>query len=98
MISLCLHDLNEAQRRFADHIGLAFQIRDDMLDVIGNADQLGKSVGTDAIKNTFVQLYGLDVCDQMVKEHTEKAICALDVFADNAYLKWLAESLVDRYV
>ena len=43
---------------FAEHLGLAFQIRDDMLDVIGNAQELGKAVGVDGQKNTFVQLYG----------------------------------------
>ncbi len=90
--------MQKAAAEFADHIGLAFQIRDDMLDVIGDAQQLGKAVGTDTIKNTFVQLYGLDVCADMVKEHTQKATKALDVFSDCGYLKWLAESLVDRYV
>ena len=83
---------------FADHLGLAFQIRDDMLDVIGNAQELGKSVGTDAVKNTFVQLYGLDVCDKMVMEHTQQAVDALDTFPDNAYMKWLSNSLINRYV
>lgn len=83
---------------FADHLGLAFQIRDDMLDVIGNAQELGKSVGTDAVKNTFVQLYGLDVCDKMVMEHTQQAVDALDTFPGNAYMKWLSNSLTNRYV
>ena len=82
---------------FADHLGLAFQIRDDMLDVIGNAAELGKSVGTDSVKNTFVQLYGLETCDKMVAEHTQEAITALDIFTDNAYMKWLSNSLTNRY-
>ena len=54
-----------AAETFADHLGLAFQIRDDMLDVIGDAKELGKAVGVDENKNTFVQLYGIDVCNQM---------------------------------
>ena len=83
---------------FADHLGLAFQIRDDMLDVIGNAKELGKSVGTDSVKNTFVQLYGIEKCDKMVVEHTKQAVDALDVFADNGYMKWLSNSLTNRYV
>lgn len=83
---------------FADHLGLAFQIRDDMLDVIGNAEKLGKSVGTDSNKNTFVQLYGIEKCNKLVEEHTQIAIDALGIFDDPAYLTWLAESLTNRYV
>lgn len=82
---------------FADHLGLAFQIRDDMLDVIGDASALGKSVGTDGQKNTFVQLYGIESCEKLVIEHTAKAIAAVSVFQDNAYITWLAQSLVDRF-
>ena len=83
---------------YASHLGLAFQIRDDMLDVIGDAGQLGKAVGSDAVKNTFVQLYGIETCDRMVQDHTKKAIDALSTFEDTQYLQWLAQSLVNRYV
>ena len=82
---------------FADHLGLAFQIRDDMLDVIGNAEQMGKAVGTDAVKNTFVQLYGIEACDKLVAEHTQIAIEALRFFDDSDYLKWLSLSLTTRF-
>ena len=71
-----------AAAAFAQHLGLAFQIRDDMLDVIGNAQELGKAVGVDTVKNTFVQLYGLEKCDVLVHEHTNAAKDALKVFAD----------------
>ena len=81
---------------FAYHLGLAFQIRDDMLDVIGDKDKLGKAVGTDADKNTFVRLYGLDACDNLVKSHTEKALQALDAFNDTDFMSSLAVSLVER--
>lgn len=83
---------------YASHLGLAFQIRDDMLDVIGNAQELGKAVGTDAVKNTFVQLYGVEKCGQMVREHTQTAVDALNIFDDKGYLCYLAKSLVNRYV
>ena len=88
----------KAAATFASHLGLAFQIRDDILDVIGDAQVLGKSVGTDSIKNTFVHLYGIEKCKDMVAEHTDEAVHALEIFEDSAYLKWLARSLVDRYV
>ena len=81
---------------FAGLLGLAFQIRDDMLDVIGSKEELGKAVGTDAGKNTFVRLYGLDKCEEMVKFYTEKAISLLGVFEDTGYLADLAESLTVR--
>lgn len=81
---------------FAQHLGLAFQIRDDMLDVIGNAEELGKAVGVDTVKNTFVQLYGLDKCDVLVHEHTDIAKNALTVFADNEFMLGLADQLVGR--
>ncbi len=83
---------------FAENVGLAFQIRDDMLDVIGNEKELGKAVGVDATKNTFVQLYGLQTCDAMVREHTNKALNALTCFKDPYFAQALASSLIDRTV
>ena len=56
----------EAASEFANHLGLAFQIRDDILDVIGNAADLGKATGVDGNKNTFVHLYGIDKCNDLV--------------------------------
>lgn len=85
-----------AAMEFADHLGLAFQIRDDMLDVIGDAEKLGKATGMDGQKNTFVRLYGLEKCEELVKEHTEAAIDALDVFEDSEFMRELALSLVGR--
>ncbi len=85
-----------AASTFADHLGLAFQIRDDMLDVIGDAKELGKAVGVDAVKNTFVQLYGLETCQRLVQEHTDTAILALSAFTDTGYLVDLSLWLTDR--
>ena len=86
----------QAAVEFASHLGLAFQIRDDMLDVIGNAEELGKAVGVDTNKNTFVHLYGLDTCNQMVIDHTLAAKSALSVFNDNTYMCSLADYLTNR--
>ena len=79
-------------------MGLEFQIRDDMLDVIGNAEELGKSVGTDVSKNTFVRRYGLQKCEELVQRYTQIAIEALEVFEDHTYMVELAKSLTDRTV
>ena len=91
-------DQLRAASDFASHIGLAFQIRDDMLDVIGDAKELGKAVGVDENKNTFVQLYGIEKCNEMVIRHTEEAIAALSAFDDPAYMIELAKSLTERTV
>lgn len=81
---------------FAGNLGLAFQIRDDMLDVIGDANELGKAVGVDGNKNTFVHLYGLEKCEQLVQSHTEKALSALSAFNDKDFMQTLSKELVNR--
>ena len=78
--------------------GLAFQIRDDMLDVIGTQEELGKATGVDTQKNTFVKLYGLERCEELVASYTNYAINALNSFSDTAFLKELAKSLTERRV
>ena len=88
----------DAAGSFAEALGLAFQIRDDMLDVIGNAQELGKAVGTDTLKNTFVRLYGLEKCEQLVQEYTQKALNALESFEDHRYLANMAMQLTQRTV
>lgn len=87
-----------AAARFAGALGLAFQIRDDMLDVIGNEQELGKAVGTDAVKNTFVRLYGLEKCEELVCRYTDIALEALEVFPEHQYLHDLAVQLTQRTV
>ena len=83
---------------FAGALGMAFQIRDDMLDVIGTREEMGKGVGTDANKNTFVKLYGLEKCEELVQKYTATAIEMLGAFEDNGYMVELAKSLTDRKV
>ena len=88
----------DAAAKFAAGLGMAFQIRDDMLDVIGTQEEMGKGVGTDAVKNTFVRLYGLERCEELVQTYTHYAIDALSVFEDTDYVVALAKSLTDRRV
>ena len=85
-----------AAAEFADHLGLAFQIRDDMLDVIGNAQELGKAVGADDTKNTFVHLYGLEKCDALVNSHTQTAMHALSRFTNTEFMTELSNRLIGR--
>ena len=91
--------LFEAAREYAEHLGMAFQIQDDILDVTATTETLGKPVGSDEAnqKTTFVTLLGIDACKQLVREHTDKAKAALqDVFVDSGFLCWLADQLADR--
>lgn len=86
----------DAAARFATALGLAFQIRDDMLDVIGTSEEMGKGIGTDAKKNTFVRLYGLDECERLVERYTDEAVEALAAFPDRIALARLALELARR--
>ena len=91
-------DQLSAAAQFAEDLGLAFQIRDDMLDVIGTQEEMGKGVGTDAAKNTFVRLYGLEKCEELVQKYTQSAIEALSTFENTEFMIALAKSLTDRRV
>ena len=86
----------EAAAQFAAGLGLAFQIRDDVLDVIGTQEEMGKQVGHDAGKNTFVSLYGLPKCEELIRKYTDYALEALNAFEDSSYMAALAESLTSR--
>ena len=86
----------DAACEFAACIGISFQIRDDMLDVIGSSEELGKSIGTDAAKNTFVRLYGIEKCDDLVKMYTARSIAALKQFEDSEFLCALVQEMATR--
>lgn len=80
-------------------LGAAFQIRDDMLDVISTAEDLGKPIGSDAEenKNTFMALYGYDKCMDMVMKITAFAkMIIMQNFKDTQFMCDLADSLVNR--
>ncbi len=91
---------SEIQRRAAEDyaaaLGLAFQTRDDLLDVEGDFQKLGKRAGVDGKKNTFVRLYGVEYCHEMVREQTRRAIEALEVFEERDFLAGLARRLAKR--
>lgn len=86
----------KAAETYARSVGLAFQTQDDILDVEGSFEKLGKQIGMDENKNTFVRLYGLERCHQIVQEQTENAIAALDIFPDRQFLTDLANLLANR--
>ena len=83
---------------YARHIGLAFQIRDDILDVTADQQILGKTVGSDQRdgKITFVDLLGLEACETLVAQETAKAKAAVADLSGCEFLLNLAERLADR--
>ena len=91
-------DDRRAVRLYAQKLGLAFQIRDDMLDVISTPQVLGKSVGKDAKaeKTTFVDLKGLEECGRLVRRLTDEAKEAISGFEGSDFLSELANTLVER--
>lgn len=92
-------DKIKAVDEFAANLGVAFQIRDDILDEIGTTEELGKPTGSDEAehKNTYVTLLGLEKSEALVEEYSKKAIAALDVFGDKAqFLIGLTNYLVHR--
>lgn len=92
-------DDRTAVRRYAQKLGLAFQVRDDMLDVEGDERTLGKPIGSDQAneKTTFVTLLGMDGCRELVDTLTDAAVAALEPFGGRAdFLCWLARALAGR--
>ncbi len=87
----------DAAEKYGYSLGLAFQIRDDMLDVIGS-EEFGKPIGSDAEegKITYVDLYGLEECERLVKASTDEAVEAVAWLDTDGFLRDLAEKLVTR--
>jgi len=88
-----------ALSEYANSIGLAFQVQDDILDVTGNADTLGKQSGADArkAKPTYVSILGLQSAKQKALELHEQALSALDIFGKDAEpLRTLSSYIINR--
>lgn len=85
-------------RAFGDGLGLAFQLRDDILDVTGSADIFGKPIGSDREegKVTFVDIKGLTACQQAVEAYTDSAKAALADWNESEFLLELADRMVKR--
>lgn len=86
----------EAAHIYAQALGLAFQVRDDMLDVLGDAAKMGKATGMDTHKSTFVSLYGVGECAKIIETQTQRAIDALSCFPDRDFLTQMAKLLAFR--
>lgn len=87
-----------AAANYAGALGKAFQIVDDILDVTGSFEELGKPIGSDDEqgKNTYVSLIGLEESKYTADKLTENALSYLDEFEDNDFVKDLTKSLLER--
>lgn len=84
---------------YAYHIGLAFQIKDDILDIEGTTEQLGKTVGKDVAsdKSTYPALLTLDGAKEKLQQHAEKAhACLAQISSDSQHLKDITDYIVNR--
>jgi geranylgeranyl diphosphate synthase type II len=88
-----------ALTHYGEMVGLAFQIVDDILDITGNQEELGKDIGSDIKKGkkTFPSFYGLEESRRRAKEVADKAVAALKDFDKNADpLRELARYIINR--
>jgi geranylgeranyl diphosphate synthase type II len=92
-------DVVAALSTFGERMGLAFQIADDLLDVTGTEEEMGKAVGKDEGRGklTYPAAVGVSGAAARAKELTDEALAALDVFGDRAWaLREIARFVVER--
>ena len=85
--------------RYAENLGLAFQIADDILDVIGTTEELGKATGSDEKKhkNTYTSINGLEASQKRLAQLTNSAVDAIAPYYDNAeFFRDLVMELANR--
>ena len=101
--ALSCQAVSETQLKQLNHyakcIGLAFQIQDDILDIEGDTETLGKPQGADMARNkpTYPALLGLDGAKQRAQELYQEALASLDCYDTKADpLRWMAEYIISR--
>ena len=98
VLGYATEEQREAAKIYANRLGLAFQIQDDILDIEGDEAVFGKPIGSDekSGKSTFPGLMGVETCRKMVQDLTDEAVCAVKTLPESDFLVQLAERLVGR--
>ena len=99
LLSGAASDSLTALTRYGEEFGLVFQITDDILDVIGDSEKMGKPVGTDAekAKATYPAFFGLDEARRVALKAGDRALKALESFGSNAQaLRQLVGFVLER--
>jgi geranylgeranyl diphosphate synthase, type II len=99
ILSDCTVAQEAALREYGNQVGIAFQIVDDILDVVGDEAAIGKPVGSDAKndKATYPKLFGLGASQRLAQEAAEAAVAALNAFDARAEpLRAVARYIVVR--
>jgi geranylgeranyl diphosphate synthase type II len=83
---------------YADNVGLAFQITDDILDVIGDSTLIGKSVGKDSQQNkrTFTAKYGVEGSRRIARDYVDRALVAISDLDGKEFLTEFASRILNR--
>ncbi|MBQ7756193.1 MAG: polyprenyl synthetase family protein, partial [Oscillospiraceae bacterium] len=91
-------DLIHYAEKYTENVGRAFQIVDDILDVEGSFEELGKPIGSDkeSEKSTYVSILGLDESKRISKVLTDDALKVVENFDNNDFLKDVTEYLLVR--
>jgi geranylgeranyl diphosphate synthase type II len=85
-------------RTYGHHLGMLFQITDDILDCVGSAAELGKTVGKDKEENktTYVSLYGIDRAKELAQDHADQAMKALKGLPGVDFFRLMARYILER--
>lgn len=91
-------DVIDAMRSYGYHLGMLFQITDDILDCEGSPEELGKSIGKDKEENktTYVTLHGLDKAKNLAHDHADKAVKALRGIDGVDFFRLLTQYILER--